>query len=490
MSTDRTPEYLTSLVNELRNNSKETEWIEFKHNNAKPDEIGEQISALANSAAFCGKAYAYLVWGIDNSTHNIIGTDFSPTTAKVGNEELENWLLRLTDPKIHFHFYEITITGLPVVLLEVSRAFRHPVQFKNEEFIKIGSYSKKLKDFPEKERALWRIFDNAPFENLIAINNLSSDEILKLLDYPAYFDLLNQPLPENRDHILEMLEADSMIARSETNQWSILNLGAILFAKKLSDFKSLKRKSVRVILYRDNSRNETIREQVGTRGYASGFEELISFINNFLPLNEVIGQALRKNVTMYPELAVRELVANAMIHQDFFITGAAPMVEVFNDRIEITNPGKPLIDIPRFLDSPPRSRNEALASFMRRVGICEERGSGVDKVVEETESYQLPAPIFEIVEENTRVLLFAHQPLNRMDKGDRIRACYLHACLKYVTRDYMTNSSLRERFGIDPKNSAVASRIIKDTLDAGLIHLRDPDTSRKYTKYVPYWVKK
>src|SRR4029078_995715 len=100
------------------------------------------------------------------------------------------------------------------------------------------------------------------------------------------------------------------------------------------------RKSVRVILYRDNSRNETIREQVGTRGYASGFEELISFINNFLPLNEVIGQALRKNVTMYPELAVRELVANAMIHQDFFITGAAPMVEVFNDRIEITNPGK------------------------------------------------------------------------------------------------------------------------------------------------------
>lgn len=489
MAIDRDQEYLISLVNELRKLPAETEWVEFKRNNSKPDEIGEQISALANSAALLGKIYAYLIWGIDDTTHSVVGTDFYLSKTKVGNEELENWLSRMIEPKIHFRFFEITINHCPIVILEISKAFRHPVRFRNEGYIRSGSYTKKLRDFPEKERQLWRTFDEIPFEEHIAANEITSDLVLKLLDYPAYFELLNQALPENRNSILEVLETDGMIARTQANQWNILNLGAILFAKEISRFKSIKRKAVRVILYTDTSRNSTIKEQEITKGYANGFKELMSFINHFLPRNEIIGQAFRKNIIMYPELAIRELVANTLIHQDFFITGAGPLIEIFNDRIEITNPGKPLIDTIRFLDSPPRSRNEALASFMRRIGICEERGSGVDKVVQQTEIYQLPAPVFETVEENTRVILFAHQPMSRMDKNDRIRACYLHACLKYVTRPYMTNSSLRERFGIESKNSAVASRIIKDTIEAGLIHLYDVEATRKNARYVPYWVK-
>ena len=91
--------------------------------------------------------------------------------------------------------------------------------------------------------------------------------------------------------------------------------------------------------------------------------------------------------------AVRELVANALIHQDFSVTGAGPMVEIFDGRIEITNPGEPLVDTRRFLDNPPASRNEALTSLMRRFDICEERGSGIDKVVAEVERHQLPAPL-------------------------------------------------------------------------------------------------
>ena len=163
------------------------------------------------------------------------------------------------------------------------------------------------------------------------------------------------------------------------------------------------------------------------------------------------------------------------------------MIEIFDERMEITNPGTPLVDTQRFLDSPPCSRNEALASLMRRIGVCEERGSGIDKVVFQIEFNQLPAPVFETAENNTRVVLFAHQPLNRMDKDAKIRACYQHSCLKYVTRDFMTNSSLRERFGINAKNSAVASRIIKETLKAELIRLYDPEIKGKYSKYVPYW---
>ena len=487
MTTDRGLDYLIGLVRELCKLPRETEWVEFKVNNAEPKEIGEYLSALANSAALVGKAFAYLVWGVDDKTHQVVGTRFSLTTAKVGNEELENWLLRLLAPKIHFRFFEVTVYGLPVVLLEIGRAFRHPVQFEGSEFIRVGSYKKRLKDHPEKERALWRIFDQTPFEQGIAAERMSGEDVLKLLDYPAYFDLLNLPLPEGRKGILLALNSGELIQPHEAGDWNITNLGAILFAKRLADFLSLGRKAVRVIVYRGNSRLETLRERELVMGYANGFEGLIGYINSVLPSNEEIGRAFRKTVRMFPELAVRELVANAIIHQDFFVTGAGPMVEIFEDRMEITNPGVPLVETDRFLDTPPKSRNEALASLLRRIGICEERGSGVDKVVSQTEHYQLPAPVFEAPGENTRAILFAHRPLSKMDKSDRVRACYLHACLKYVNRDYLTNSSIRERFGIEVENKAMASRLIRDAVEAGVIKPYSEDAAPKLRKYVPGW---
>jgi predicted HTH transcriptional regulator len=487
MTIDRTYDYLLSLLNELRKLPSETEWVEFKYNNDNPEQIGEYMSALSNAAALMGKVHAYLVWGVDNDSHEVIGTTFDHAKAKVGNEEIENWLLRLLNPKINFRFYPLLVEGKTAVLLEIGAAFRHPVQFKNTEFIRVGSYKKKLKDFPEKERELWRVFDRISFEREITAEDVTADEVLRLLDYPAYFDLLSLPLPEGREGILVTLAADEMILPGRSGKWNITNLGAVLFAKRLADFRPLRRKALRVVLYKGESRVETVREQEGIKGYASGFEALIGFVTNLLPSNEVIGQALRKDVPMFPELAIRELVANAIIHQDFHLIGTTPMVEIFSNRMEITNPGLPLVKTDRFLDSPPKSRNEALASFMRRIGVCEERGSGVDKVVFQTEFYQLPAPLFETTDEHTRAVLFAHREFREMDKADRLRACYLHACLRYVQRDFMTNTTLRERFGISEKNSSMASRIIRDTVEAGLIRCHDETVGSKARKYLPWW---
>ncbi|NOY84222.1 MAG: transcriptional regulator, partial [Nitrospirae bacterium] len=475
------------LVHELRKLPRETEWLEFKRNVADPEEIGEYCSALANSAALLGKVNAYIVWGVDDKTHDIVGTKFKPTRAKKDKEELENWLLRFLEPKIDFHFFEIVIEGKSVVLLEISAAFRHPVRFHNQEFIRIGSYKKKLKDHSEKERALWRVFDQTPFERGITAERVASNEVLRLLDYPAYFDLLKLPLPDGHSVILESLRDDGLIQTCDAGAWNITNLGAVLFAKELTDFPTLKRKALRVVHYKGKGRIEAQREQVGVKGYASGFEGLISFIMGLIPSNEVIGQALRETLPMFPELAVRELVANALIHQDFFVTGAGPMVEIFDDRIEITNPGKPLVDTERFVDTPPKSRNEALASLMRRFRICEERGSGIDKVIFQIELFQLPAPIFETREGFTQAVLFAHRPFSEMDKADRVRACYLHACLKYVMRDYLTNASLRERFGIEEKNKAAVSRYIGEAVKTGVIKPFDESAARKMMKYVPHW---
>lgn len=488
MNGGRSANYLTGLVHEICKLDNETEWIELKENNDSPQEIGEYISALSNAAAIEGKATAYVLWGVRDSDHQVVGTRFNPASTKVGNEEIENWLLKLLEPKLYFHFHAVEINGKRVVLLEIERAQRQPTRFTGFEYIRVGSYKKKLKDFPEKERALWRVFDQTPFESGVARQNLTSADVLALLDYPRYFELLGIPVPAHRAGILSALEDDNVVGRNDAGTWNVTNLGAILFAKRLADFAHLGRKAVRIITYAGSSRLTTLKELVEPSGYASGFGAITTLINGLVPANEIIGQALRKKVPMYPELAVRELVVNALIHQDFAITGAGPMVEIFDQFMEVTNPGKPLVSTERFVDAPPRSRNEGIASLMRRMGICEERGSGVDKIVSQTEIYQLPAPLFEVADDSTRAVIFAHRPLTQMEPDERVRACYLHACLRYVSRDYLTNASLRDRFGISAQNSAIASRLIKEAVAAHKIYPVDEAAARKLRKYVPWWV--
>lgn len=477
-----------ALVTELAKLPKETEWVEFKANNTDAEMIGENISALSNTSALLGKKQAYLVWGINDDTHEILGTTFQPSLTRHKNQELESWLLQKISPKINFRFYEFEHSnGKQVVILEIQSTTNAPVRFDGTEFIRIGSNTKKLRDFPEKERELWRVFDRVSFEEQIALTNASKEQVLAMLDYVTYFRLLNQPIPEKHDAIIEVLADDSIIRKTDSGLWDITNLGAILFANKLSEFKHLARKAVRIILYKGNSRVETIREIVSNKGYAIGYKSIIETLKLLLPSNEVIGQALRSEVPMYPELALRELIANALIHQDFNFTGTSPLIEIFEHRVEITNPGSSLIAIERLMDKPPRSRNEGIASLMRRMGICEERGSGIDKVVAQTEVYQLPAPLFEVDDEYMRVMLFAYRDFKDIDKNERIRACYLHSVLKYINQEPMNNTTLRERFGVDVRNSSMISRIIKQALEANVIKMYDPTAGTKSARYVPFW---
>ena len=82
MSVDRPTEYLIGLVHELRKLPVETEWVEFKHNNSDPVQIGEYLSALSNSAVLHDQPRAWLAWGIRDSDHAVVGTTFRPRQAK------------------------------------------------------------------------------------------------------------------------------------------------------------------------------------------------------------------------------------------------------------------------------------------------------------------------------------------------------------------------------------------------------------------------
>lgn len=483
-----TSDKLAKLIKDLSGLPTETEWIEFKRNYARPDEIGENISALSNSTALLRKHCGFIIWGIEDDSHAIVGTDFLPRENKVGNEELENWLLRNFNPRIDIKIHEGDVDGKRIVVFEVQAAVNRPVRFKDNEYIRVGTYTKKLRDYPEKERNLWRIFDKVPFEEGIAKKEVSSDDVLSLIDYPRYFSMMKEPLPDNRAAILQRLSSEKIILFVGSDRYDITNVGAVLFSKDLNDFERLFRKALRVIVYRGANRTETLKELLLSKGYAMGFEGAMRYINDQLPQNEEIGEAFRKEMRMYPQIAIRELVANALIHQDFHITGAGPTVEIFSDRMEITNPGVPLIDTLRFIDEPPRSRNERLAALMRRMAICEERGSGIDKVIFNIEVFQLPAPDFRASTDSTIAVLYGYRKFSQMKREERIRACYQHACLQYVSGGQMTNASLRKRLGIKDSNYPTASRIIKDAMKTGLIKTKVEGTgSKRDSSYLPFW---
>ena len=125
------------------------------------------------------------------------------------------------------------------------------------------------------------------------------------------------------------------------------------------------------------------------------------------------------------------------------------MVEIFPNHMEISNIGESLVEPDRILDHAPRTRNEKLVKFMRRIKICEDRGSGIDKVVGAAEAEQLPAPLFAVENDCTKAVLYAQRKFREMTQEDRLRSCYLHACLMHhIKNDFLTNASLRKRLGI------------------------------------------
>lgn len=480
-------ENLELLVRELIKLDNETPWLEFKKDNDSPKMIGQDISALANSACLYEKSSAYMVWGIDNTTHEIIGTDFHWQNSKVGNEEIENWLRHQLSDNADFTFHSVEIDHKNLVILIIYKAIYRSVMFEKIDYIRVGSYTKKLNDYPTIQSQLWDRLRNSNYEMVIAKNDLSPEEAINLLDVSSYFDLKGDIQPSSLNSITHYLCEESILKEQDNGLFSITNLGAILFAKHISDFPNVSRKAIRVVQYSGNNRLNMIRESVGNKGYANGFDGLMHFLSALLPSKEVIDYAKRKTISSYPLLAIREAVANALIHQDFSITGTGPVIEIFENRIEITNPGIPLIDIMRIIDNPPKSRNEKLASLMRRLRMCEELGTGWDKIAISCEEMLLPSPKISLYNENTRVILYSTIPFNKLSYEDKLWACYLHACLKQVEGEQINNSSLRARFGLNESSSANISRLIKDAVSMGLIKPVDPNTAPRYMRYIPYW---
>lgn len=456
----------------------ETERLEFKEAKQRYD----TTKLLRYCVALSNEGGGHLVLGVTNKPpRQIVGTHaFESTT------DLNDIKSRIVD-KLRFRVdaTELQHSNGRVLVFEVPpRPMGQPRAIDGAYLMRAGEDL-----VPMTPDMLKRIFseDRQDWFSQPARSDASSDDVIALLDTQTYFELLDIPYPTTRDAVLERLQSEGFIQHT-TSGWVIKNIAAILLAKKLDAFSAaLARKAPRFVIYEGINKLKTRDEIVGHRGYAVGFEGLVNYVHTAAPQNRFIEEVVREEVKMFPKQALRELIANALVHQDFLATGASVMIEMYSDRVEITNPGVSPISAERFIDEY-RSRNEQLADIMRRFGICEEKGSGIDKVIDAAEVFQLPAPDFRVGETRTTAVLFSYQDFADMSRTDRIRACYQHCCLLYISNKQMSNQTLRHRFRLNVSQTGAASNIIRVTKDAGLIKSDTSDSaSTRYARYLPFW---
>lgn len=458
--------------------SPETEQLEFKE--AKTQYRKEDL--LRYCVALSNEGGGHLVLGItDKLPRQVVGTQAFPSTNSL------NTIKALIIDKLRFRveIFELHHKDGRILVFEIPPRPIGQVRSIDGTYLMRGGEG--ITHMTEDRLKLIFSEDQQDWFALPAYADASPEDVISLLDTQAYFDLLQLPYPTNRDAVLERLQSECFI-RSTVSGWTITNLAAILLGKKLNNFPlSLARKAPRFVIYEGGSKQNTRDEITNNRGYAVGFSDLIDFVHAAAPQNRFIEEVVREEVKMFPKQALRELIANALIHQDFQVSGSSVMIEMYEDRVAISNPGVPPIKAERFIDEY-HSRNEQLADVMRRFGICEEKGSGIDKVVHAAEVFQLPAPDFRVGDTRTTAVLFAHQNFSDMSKSDRIRACYQHCCLLYVSNRQMSNQTLRKRFRLASSQSGAVSNIIRVTKDAGLIRSDMSDSaSTRYARYLPFW---
>ena len=238
------------LIEWLRSFPKKQSWLEFKANQGDPQRIGKLIAALANAARWEDKETAFLVWGIEDETHNVIGTTFDPFTKKVGNQEFKLWLRNKLSPAPALRFRSVAHPDGRIQLLEIPAAIAAPTAFEGVSYIRVGSATVRLTDDDLRYQALIQKLRPYAWEKGFAANHVAGDDVLCLLDFETYFSLMRQPVPTDRHSVLSLLEADNLIQPDIGERWNILNVGALLFAKELGQFsESLARKGVRFVRY-------------------------------------------------------------------------------------------------------------------------------------------------------------------------------------------------------------------------------------------------
>jgi ATP-dependent DNA helicase RecG len=387
---------LENLIDKLISLPKENEYVEFKKNNHKPDDIGERISALSNSANLFQESFGYLVFGIENETHEITGTNFRPSKEKIGNMELENWLMQMLEPKIDFRIYEFKYKGKEnLVLFKIPAAVNRPTDFKNVPYVRVGSVTRSLKEFPEKQEKIW-ISRKKDFSAEICEGATLAD-----LDSEAILRARKEYKEKYPKQVAEVDSWDDAIFLNKakiTKQGKITKTAIILLGKSESEhFLNPAIAKITWVL-KDEKNNERDYEHFSPP-FLINSEKLNKKIRNltyrYLPDNSLFP----KELSQYVPYIIREILHNCIAHQDYEMGGKINVVEKPEELI-FTNLGSfiPLsIENVIRMDAPPEYyRNPFLVSAMVNLNMIDTIGSGIKRMFNLQKKRSFPLPDYDL----------------------------------------------------------------------------------------------
>lgn len=413
---------MTGDIDRLRQYLAENEsrQLEFKRATTQFDSTKLMRYCCALSCEGDGK----MVFGVSDDKQ-VVGTQAFADPAKTEHDIHNRIGLRCT-------FETLQADGKRVLILHIPRSVvGHPTSYEGRYWMRSGESLAPMS--PERLREL--LNEGAPSyldENEPGTH--SWDEIKLLPAVERYYELIGSRMPGEETQIRDFLRMHFVERTAfDASLFYIRRLGAITLARSLNDFPDVEHHTIRVMRLRGTSITDMVFDRTYSKGYAVVFDDIIDQINALLPVNEDFADGLRDEHRDFSLVAVREIVVNACVHQDFMEHG------------------------------------------------------GIDRALENIEKQQTDAPEFIVKTRSTTVELRKGR-FEDMGMKERVNAAYLHCCLQTAKGGFLTNSSLRERFGLSKAKTAVTSQVIAAAVDAGLIFL-DPATkgSRRTARYLPFY---
>jgi ATP-dependent DNA helicase RecG len=405
-----TEQELISLLDDLRSLPHETEWVEFKESN--PEDIGQYISALSNAASLHNHEHGYLIFGIQDATHNAVGTSFKPTVEKKGNEELENWLAKGLTPRIDFKIHEVDYDGKPIVIFEIDAASGRPVKFQDKAFIRVGSYKKQLSEHPGKEQKLW-------------LKTSSVDWTAQICEGASLMDLSQEAIKKARDeyrqkHPKLAQEIDSWDEITFLNKAKITKDGkitrtAIILLGKDEAAHHLSPSVAQVTWILKDEKNKELDYAHFGAPLLLNIENVFARIRNITIRHLPDGTLFPKEISQYDAWVIREALHNAIAHQDYELRGRINVVET-PDALIFSNQGS---FIPGSVEEVIRQdapsevcRNPFLAQAMVNLNMIDTIGSGIKRMFTTQRERFFPMPDFDLTQPDRVVVRIQGRILN------------------------------------------------------------------------------
>jgi ATP-dependent DNA helicase RecG len=390
---------LHALLDRLRAEPREAEWLEFKTNRYEPQLLGEYLSALANSACLLGKPRGYLVFGIENGTHNVVGTTFDPAAEAKGNQPLPHWLSLCLQPNVGFEIHTFDYQGKKVVLFEIHPAFDRPVKFHGTAYIRDGSSKTELWRYPEKERQIWqcRLDWSAQICERAQISDLDPAAIAK-----ARREFKAKIPPDRLPNAA--LEVDSWDDTTFLNKAKLTTQGAVTHAALLllgrDETTTLLAPAVaRISWILKNDHNEEKDYEHFGPPFLLNVDKVLARIRNLTVRELPSGTLFPVEMAQYDPWVIREALHNCIAHQDYSLRGRINVVESPTSLI-LSNMGGFLpgsVETVIRQDAPLEIyRNPFLSEAMVNLNMIDTQGGGIKRMFQTQRRRFFPLPDYDL----------------------------------------------------------------------------------------------